>query len=60
MPKQGSPIQVEAASLNNKQLAQRLDMLADRPRALPAEERMAFLQEAAKRLLWPDTYDKHK
>lgn len=47
-----------ARSLTNAALAQRLGMIRDTPRSVPKLERNAYLDEAARRLRWPNEYDK--
>lgn len=58
-PTQGSTEQILARSLTNAALAVRCDQLAYSPRSYTREERDAFLNEAARRLRWPDAYVTH-
>ena len=48
-----------ARALTNAALAQRLTIVRDSPRSASKLDRDAWLDEAVKRLFWPDEYEKH-
>lgn len=56
---QGSTEQIMASTLTNKTLAVRLSMFLSNRRAFDKATSDALLEEAAKRLTWPDNYGKH-
>lgn len=55
MTTNGTIEQIQASHLTNQALAQRLLYL----RQYNARERNAYLEEAAKRLVWDDVYTRH-
>jgi hypothetical protein len=58
-PRQGSIQENIANSLTNKALANRLEILRSNPRRFSVAEKNSFLEEAARRLQWPDVYANH-
>lgn len=59
-PAQSTGVEREVAAMGNVELALRLRNIATTPHKLDRSQRDAALMEAAKRLQWPDNYEKHK
>ena len=60
MPTNGSPEEIEARGLSNRDLAFRIEGLVVRRRGYNKPLADAMLTEAARRLRWTDAYDNHK
>lgn len=55
---QGTVDEIAARALTNGALAERVDQIGKFPRSYKREQRAALLAEAARRLRWPDAYEK--